>query len=238
MQIRVASRVLYNFRKYLPYIQPHYAVSRITTPQTINYFNTENVGIICRSSDHIHKVADVSTLNIKRSNNIICHIPSINKLNIMISNNANVTEFIVDNIADLKRISDYSPSAAFWLKAKISHDGISTIKPMFDYMWAYKRLYCGLVYNINNFYTGDIPPSMYSHKIAVDYLLRNVISYSDELGIQTPALHIDGRTDFTNISQFSDIHDVLTKSRLVQHLETRNIKVHATLGTIFDHTKI
>jgi hypothetical protein len=71
---------------------------------------------------------------------------------------------------------------------------------MFEHIWAHKLILNGIVFDTRNFSNKNaaISPSMYSYKIAFDFLFRNMIEpFKREYGIHTPCIMIDGRGHIT-----------------------------------------
>jgi hypothetical protein len=106
---------------------------------------------------------------------------------------------------------------------------------MLNYIWENKCIYNGLFYNLDNFSTGHIPPSLYSHKIALDYVIRNVLPYADEIGLRTYTIHIDGGREFINASSLTDIHSVFNDApHIMRNLARRGISLQASVDRMFD----
>lgn len=51
-----------------------------------------------------------------------------------------------------------------------------------------------------------MPPSIYSYKIALDYLVRNIVRpFECEYGISTPCIMMDGRGHITRIEHLEEL---------------------------------
>jgi hypothetical protein len=108
-----------------------------------------------------------------------------------------------------------------WVHTAISHDGIHNTREMFEYIWAHKYIVNGIVFNVNNFSNplSYIPPSMYSYKIALDYLFRNIIHpFEKEYGIPTPAIMMDARDHITQMSHLDELHSHIRGERYAMRL--------------------
>jgi hypothetical protein len=104
---------------------------------------------------------------------------------------------------------------------------------MFEYIWAHKYIVNGIVFNVNNFSNplSYIPPSMYSYKIALDYLFRNIIDpFEKEYGIPTPAIMMDARDHITQMSQLEELHSHIRDCRREKQPAMRLI-----LGSLIDN---
>ena len=211
------------------YITPFYKLSIKSPRPLILHFDISNIGFICGSSTHIHNAAPYV------SNTIICNNPNRTNIEILYSKRSRISEYTVANIDDLKKLHTFMPNAAFWVKTNVSPNGVSHAKQMLNYIWENKCIYNGLFYNIDNFSTEHIPPSMYSHKIAIDYIVRNVLSYADEIGLRTYTMHIDGGREFINASSLTDIRSVFDDApHILCNLARRGIVLQASVDRLFD----
>jgi hypothetical protein len=121
-----------------------------------------------------------------------------------------------------------------WVHTAISHDGIHNTREMFEYIWAHKYIVNGLVFNVNNFSNPSsyIPPSMYSYKIALDYLFRNIIHpFEKEYGISTPAIMMDARDHITQMRHL----DELSRSLKGFQLSSGRPELRLILGALIDN---
>lgn len=227
--IRNISKILQQWTTTIPYITPFYKVSTNSPPLLMQHFANSNIGFVCGSSTHICNAVPYV------SNTIICNNPIRTNIDILYSKTSRVSEYAVANINELKQVHTFMPNAAFWLKTRISPNGVNDAKQMLNYIWENKCIYNGLFYNLDNFSTGHIPPSIYSHKIAIDYVIRNVLPYADEIGLRTYTMHIDGGREFANTHSLTDIHSVFDDSpHILRNLARRGIVLQASVDRIFE----
>ena len=139
--------------------------------------------------------------------------------------------------ADSPRDPAYSPP--LWIHTTISHDGIMQTREMFEYIWAHKYILKGIVFDVRNFSDtkGVIQPSMYSYKIAIDYLFRNIIHpLEKEYGIHTPSIMIDGREHITRIEHLNELRyyafDCATTT--VQKFKKNKMDLQLIVGSLID----
>jgi hypothetical protein len=92
-------------------------------------------------------------------------------------------------------------SIPLWVYTKISHEGIEETRKVFEEIWAHKHILKGIVFDIHNFADtarNCILPSLYSYKIGMDYVVRNIARpFEKEYGIYTPYIMMDGRDNIT-----------------------------------------
>ena len=93
-----------------------------------------------------------------------------------------VCDNIVRNVNDIKQLTTTTtqararvPPPLLWVKTTISNEGVERTREMFEYIWAHKCILNGIVFDIHNFTNGYIPPTMYSYKVATDYVFRNMV---------------------------------------------------------------
>jgi hypothetical protein len=107
---------------------------------------------------------------------------------------------------------------------------------MFEYIWANKYILNGIVFNVNNFSNplSYIPPTMYSYKIAFDYLFRNMIHpFEKEYGIPTPAIMIDSRDHITQLRHIHELSSIITGNGMLAM--NRRPELRLILGTLIDN---
>lgn len=176
--------VLREWNNILPYVQPCYAVSDKSTQQTIMSMRNQRIPMICDTPGQVSAVNDYA-LTIEGH---------------CFGNN----EYISRNIPSCN-----STSQPIWIYTKISHDGVEHTRKMFEHIWAHKYILKGIVFDTRNFADtrrGSIQPSMYSYKVAIDYLFRNIIHpFEKEYGIQTPCIMMDGREHVTRIEHLHEV---------------------------------
>jgi hypothetical protein len=143
-------------------------------------------------------------------------------------------ECIVRSVGDIAgRARAPARAPLLWVHTAISHDGIHNTREMFEYIWAHKYIVNGLVFNVNNFSNplSYIPPSMYSYKIALDYLFRNIIDpFEKEYGIPTPAIMMDARDHITQMRHLDELHSHIRGCRREKQPAMRLI-----LGALIDN---
>jgi hypothetical protein len=140
-------------------------------------------------------------------------------------------EYIVRSVGEIAAPPRATPPL-LWVHTPISHDGIHNTREMFEYIWAHKYIVNGIVFNVNNFSNplSYIPPSMYSYKIALDYLFRNIIDpFEKEYGIPTPAIMMDARDHITQMSHLDELHSHIRDCRREKQPAMRLI-----LGALID----
>ena len=195
--------IIQEWKRHLPTIRPCYALSTYSTQQTITLMRDLRIPMICETPGQRGAVNDyMLTIEGRRFGS---------------------NEYIARSISDTS--SSSSPRAPnditppMWVYTKISHEGIEHSRKMFEHIWAHKYIIKGIVFDIHNFAAnarGSIPPSMYSYKIAIDYLFRNIVRpFEKEYGIRTPCIMMDGRRHITRI----------------EHLEELKTHIEPALGT-------
>jgi len=180
---------------------------------------------------------------------MICH----NAREVKLVNNAGLVvvdgkrlgnhECIIRNGASASAIRA-SSSVPVWIHTKISNEGIAKTQEMFEYIWANKYILNGIVFDISNFThpTQFIPPSMYSYKIAIDYIVRNIVyPFEKEYGISTPAIMIDGRNHICRLEHLYDLHE--QGLRVCKHLWEKQspasqMKLHLIVGSLLDNSHL
>jgi len=219
--------ILNEWNSSIKYIKPYYTVSYSSPLQLINCLHATDVGFV--SNAPMYNKLSVS-------NNIICNNPSRTTIDIMYSKNAGIQQYTVSTLDDLLRIHAYLPNACFWVKTHVSKEGTAASIKIFNYIWEQKCLYNGIFYNINNFSNQKlgIKPPVYSHKVAIEYLFRNELAYTESIGLCTNAIHIEGGNEFTNISSLHDLHDILKNANLIHRINQKGIALQASMNNIFD----
>ena len=209
-------KMLREFAQQMPHVLPCYAVSSASSPAVISFLRDHRVPMICHNTHQVSLVGD-------------------NSLVIAGRRFAGSNECIVRSV---RAIAGRAPARApapppLWVHTAISHDGIHNTREMFEYIWAHKYIVNGLVFNVNNFSNPSsyIQPTMYSYKIALDYLFRNVIHpFEKEYGIQTPAIMMDARDHITQMSQLDELHSHIRGCRREKQPAMRLI-----LGALIDN---
>ena len=176
------------WNKNLPHIRPCYSVSRRTSLDVISLLREQRIPMICHNARELKMVND-------------------NALVIMDSGKR--TKYIARSMKafDLPK-SDTLP---VWVHTTISNNGIEDTRRMFERIWADKCIFNGIVFDISNFThpLQSIPPSLYSYKVALDYILRNmVVPFEKEYGITTPAIMMDGRNTIIQMRNLYELNEV------------------------------
>jgi hypothetical protein len=194
-----------------------------------NLSSRYNTGFVCESSGQLrHTIPYVSSVS-----SIICNNKSRSSSDILFSKQHNIQQYVVANQSELKRIHAILPNAIFWVKTKITPDGVEESKKMIDYIWEHKCLYNGIYYDMKQFSNGHLPAPVYSHKIALNYIFRNVFPYLDELGIQTDTIHINGSKEVNNMQNMLNLLSILQEHNILQLLHKRGISLQFSLNCLF-----
>jgi hypothetical protein len=202
------SNVLNELRRCLPYVTPCYAVTCNSSPNLVSYLREQNVELI-----HTHD-------NVVRNRH----------------------DNVVRNVNDIKQLTATTqararaPPPLLWVKTAVSNEGVERTREMFEYIWAHKCILNGIVFDIHNFTNGYIPPTMYSYKIATEYVFRNmVLPFEREYGIQTPAIMIDGQDHITQIRHLSELHFyALNETTIINGFTQKKPELRLILGALFD----
>lgn len=173
--------LLREWKRVLPYIQPCYAISNSSTEHTIRSMREHRIPMLCETPAQVRAVNDY-TLTIEASR---------------FGNNEYITRGRLSGSAT----ATASPSIPLWVYTKISHEGIDETRKVFEEIWAHKHILKGIVFDIHNFADtarNCILPSLYSYKIGMDYVVRNIARpFEKEYGIYTPYIMMDGRDNIT-----------------------------------------
>jgi len=226
--LRKIPPILRSFTKMNPTILPYYRISLSSSSKLLHYLSKKNVGVICDSSTHIHH-----SLLYASKNTICCNMNRTN-IDILYSKHSDVKQYVVSNVTDLKNIYTFSPNASFWIKTKISRDGISNAKKMADYIWENKCLYNGIYYDVREFSNGHIPASVYSHKIAMSYLCVNMFPYLDEIGLPTSNIHINACDEIASLDSMKELRSIFKEYHIFNYLKTRGVQLHMSVDKLFD----
>ena len=213
---RLSFRRLSNLFRELPHVQPCYAVSSASSPAVISFLREHRVPMICHNARQVSLVGDNSLVIAGRR---------------FVGSN----ECIVRSVGEIagRARAPARPPPLLWVHTAISHDGIHNTREMFEYIWAHKYIVNGIVFNVNNFSNplSYIPPSMYSYKIALDYLFRNIIDpFEKEYGIPTPAIMMDARDHITQMSHLDELH-----SHIRGYRQEKQPAMRLILGALIDN---
>ncbi len=149
---------------------------------------------------------------------------------------------VARNVNDIKQLTATAqararaPAPMLWVKTTVSNEGVERTREMFEYIWAHKCILNGIVFDIHNFTNGYIPPTMYSYKIATEYIFRNmVLPFEREYGIQTPAIMIDGQDHITQIRHIAELHSyALNETSVINGFTQKKPELRLILGALFD----
>jgi len=224
------SKIFQKWNKCIPYIRPWYAVSPASSPDLVSILRNQRIQMIC------HNAREVKLVN--HAGLVVVDGKRIGNHERIIRNGASAS-------ASASAIC-VSSSVPVWIHTKISNEGIDQTRNMFEYIWANKYILNGIVFDISNFThpTQSIPPSMYSYKIALDYIFRNIVyPFEKEYGISTPAIMIDGRNHIQRLDHLFDLHE--QGLSLCKHLWEKQSqppvnrpKLHLIVGSLFDTNQL
>lgn len=212
--MNITQPVFREWRKYVPFIQPCYFVGDASSRAIISIMRENRVPMICDNPRQASVVNDYSL--------------------VIEENRFGTNEYIARNMKDLN-----SPRAPLWVYAPISSDGIAQTREMFEYIWAHKLILNGIVFDARNFSDKNaaIPQSMYSYKIAFDYIFRNMIEpFKKEYGIHTPCIMIDGRNHITRLEHLKEMRhsafECMTST--IQLCNDKKIELRLIVDSLFD----
>ncbi len=220
--------IIREWKKSVPFLRPCYAVSDASSRETISILRENRVPMICDNARQVSFVNDYSLV-----------IEDRRRLG--------TNEYIARNVKDIGAPALASPRAPasppLWIHTSISSDGIETTREMFEYIWAHKFILNGIVFNIHNFADKNaaIPPPMYSYKVALDYLFRNVIvPFKQEYGIHTPCIMMDGRDHITRVEHLHELRhsafDCKTSSSVLQLSKESGIELRLIVDSLLDRS--
>ena len=210
------STILREFRRCLPYATPCYAVTANSSPYLLSYLQQENVKLM-------------------KCNRVVAPPRTLAR-----AGYDPYDELIVRSVNEIESSSSPSPSPSpspsLWIKSTISNEGVERSRELFEYIWTHKCILNGIVFDIHNFTTGYIPPTMYNYKIATEYVVRNIISpFEREYGIRTPAIMIDGRDHITQLRHLAELHNYAIKeTSLIRGFSKKKPELRLMLGSLFD----
>jgi hypothetical protein len=180
---------------------------------------------------------------------MICH--NARELNIV--NNAALTIMDVDGkrtrtaantsgyehiIRSVKRLpgAGAGAGALVWIHTTVSSTGVDETRKMFEYVWANKHILNGIVFNVDNFSNPILVPSIYSYKIALDYVFRNMIlPFQKEYDIVTPAIMMDGRNIITHADHLIELHEyALSQCQYIWGKSAVRPKMNLIVDRLFD----
>jgi hypothetical protein len=219
--VNITQPVFREWKIQLPFIQPCYSVGDASSREIISVMRENRIPMICANPRDVSVVNDYSLVieNIRFGTN----------------------EYIARNMKDLdsQAASPRAPATSppLWVHTTISNDGIIQTREMFEYIWAHKLILNGIVFNTRNFADKNaaIPPSMYSYKIAFDYLFRNIITpFKKEYGIHIPCIMIDGRNHITRPEHLCELRHSAFDSSIIQLCKNHNIELRLIVDSLID----
>ena len=216
--VNITQPIFREWKTQLPFIKPCYSVSDASSRSIISVMRENRIPMLCANPRQVSFVDDYSL--------------------VIEEKRFGTNEYIARNMKDLVSCQA-AASPPLWIHTTISHDGIMQTREMFEYIWAHKYILKGIVFDVRNFSdkNSSVQPSMYSYKIAIDYLFRNIINpFEKEYGIHTPSIMIDGRDHITRIDHLSELRyyafDCATTT--VQKCKKNKMDLHLIVGSLFD----
>lgn len=222
------TRVFEEWNKYIPDIRPCYSVSPASSPEVVSMLCDKQIPMICRTAKDALLVKDDKLVVIDGKR------PGAGTGT---GAQGGYREYIVRNIKSLQA-SPAAPMTPVWIYATISNESVEHARQMFEYIWANKCILNGIVFNISNFSHSaqSISPSMYSYKIAMDYILRNIVyPFEKEYGITTPAIMMDGRHHITQLRHLYELREyALSYIPRTNPLYSRCPELRLIIGSLID----
>ena len=216
------NNVIREWKNILPYIQPCYAVSSSSSNQTISLLREHRIPMICETVGQVSAVNDYAlTIEGRRfgTNEFISR--KLKELHVL-SRRSN---------GDGTSLQSATVSSPLWVYTKISHDGIEHSRQMFEHIWAHKYILKGIVFDIHNFADtrrGSLQPSIYSYKVALDYLFRNIVEpFQREYGIRIPSIMMDGRNHITRTEQLHELNTHMQTFANLDHHHSQERLLHS-----------
>lgn len=221
--------ILKVWNKHIPYIRPCYSVSRASSPELLTVLRQHNVPMICHNSKEARLV-------------------NHNGLTVMDTVGRGVRgggagggggggqERIIRSMKQFATTTSTSTSTPIWIHTTISNDALDETRRMFEYVWANKYILNGIVFDVSNFSNPIILPSIYSYKIAVDYVFRNMIHpFYKEYNIFTPAIMMDARDLVTSPHHLFELHEhAMSQCKYLWGKSAFRPKVHLQVDRLFD----
>jgi hypothetical protein len=218
------SKVFQAWNKCIPYVRPWYAVSPASSPDMISLMRNQRIPMVCNNAREV-KLVNHDRLVVVDGKNIGYHECIVRKMN-------------------SKESLSLKSSVPLWIHTTISNEGVEQTRKMFEYVWANKHILNGIVFDISNFThpTQSIPPSMYSYKIAMDYVFRNIVyPFHNEYGIVTPSIMIDGRNHITRVQHLYDLHEQgLSRCNHLweKYPQIQRPNLHLIVGSLLDNGEL
>jgi hypothetical protein len=236
----ITQPVIREWVKCVPFLRPCYYVGDTSSRATISIMRENRIPMICDKASHASMIADHSLVIEGRrfgANEYIAR---------------NVKDAVAPALASPRAPALASPRAPalasprapasppLWVRTSISSAGIESAREMFEHIWAHKLILNGIVFDTRNFSNKNaaIPPSMYSYKIAFDFLFRNMIEpFKREYGIHTPCIMIDGRGHITRPEHLHELrHSAFdsTTSSILNVCKESGIEMRLLVDSLLD----
>lgn len=218
--MNITQPIIREWKKCVPFLRPCYSVGEASSREIISILRENRVPMICDNPRQVSFVNDYS---------LVIH-----------GSRFGTNEYIARNMKDL--VASASTPAPLWIHTSISSDGIEVTREMFEYIWAHKLILNGIVFNTRNFADKNaaIPSSMYSYKIALDYLFRNIITpFKKEYGIHTPCIMIDGRNHITRLEHLHELRHSAFDSKtssILRVCKESGIELRLIVDSLLDRT--
>jgi hypothetical protein len=213
------------WNKTLPHIRPCYSVSRRTSPEVISALREHRIQMICHNARELKMVND-DTLVVMDNGKRTAYNEYIAR---------SIKTFDMPKSATIVG-HGYPSLLPVWIHTTISNSGIEQTRKMYERVWADTRILNGIVFDISNFThpLQSIPPSLYSYKVAIDYILRNMVDpFEKEYGIITPAIMMDGRNTIIQMRNLYDLNEIALSS--VQYRgRGRRPELHLIVDSLID----
>lgn len=210
--------------KHVPYLHPCYAVSRASSHELISFLREHRVQMICHNPREMNIV-----------NNAALTIMDTDGKRTRAAANTSGYEHIIRSVKRLPG-PGAGAGALVWIHTTVSATGVDETRKMFEYVWANKHILNGIVFNVDNFSNPVLIPSIYSYKIALDYVFRNMIlPFQKEYDIVTPAIMMDGRNIITHTDHLIELHEyALSQCQYVWGKSAVRPKLHLMVDRLFD----
>lgn len=227
---RQIMNILKVWNKHIPYIRPCYSVSRASSPDLLTVLRQHNVPMICHNSKEARLV----------NHNGLTVMDTVGRGVRGGGGGGGGQERIIRSMKQFATTATAtattSTSTPIWIHTTISNDALDETRRMFEYVWANKYILNGIVFDVSNFSNPIILPSIYSYKIAVDYVFRNMIHpFYKEYNIFTPAIMMDARDLVTSPHHLFELHEhAMSQCKYLWGKSAFRPKVHLQVDRLFD----
>lgn len=227
---RQIMNILNAWNKHIPYIRPCYSVSRASSPELLTVLRQHNIPMICHNSKEARLV----------NHNGLTVMDTIERSRGVRGGGGgrDGRERIIRSMKQFASLTSTATATAtpIWIHTSISNDALDETRRMFEYVWANKYILNGIVFDISNFSNPIILPSIYSYKIALDYVFRNMIHpFYKEYNIVTPAIMMDARDLVTSPHHLFELHEyAMSQCKYLWGKSAFRPKVHLQVDRLFD----